>query len=78
MALPKFVLPVGRQRDRCRPAGKLVAIEWKVFDNKAYFIRVFIQHLLEERLKPRTIRSLVITKDRYGDRRIGRPLVRQV
>jgi len=50
MALPKFVLPVGRQRDRCRPARKLVTIEWKVFDNKVYLIRIFIQHLPEKRL----------------------------
>ena len=78
MALPKFALPVGCQRNGRRPSRKLVVGQWKMFDNKVYFIRVFIQHLLEERLKPRTIRSLVITEDRNGDRRIRRPLQRQV
>ncbi len=77
MALPKFALPVGCQRNCSRPACKLVVGQWKVFDNGVYFIRIFIQHLLEERLKPRTIRSLIIAKDGNGDRRIGRPLQRQ-
>ena len=48
-----------------------------MFDNEVYLIRIFIQHLLEERLEPRTIRSLVITEDGNGDRRIGRPFQRQ-
>ena len=77
MALPEFALSVGRQRNGCRPAGKFVALERKMFDNDVYLTRIFIQHLLEERLKPRTIRSLVIAKDRNGHRRIGRPFQRQ-
>ena len=46
MALPEFVLPVGCQRDRCRPARKLVTAEGEVFDNNVYLTRIFIQHLL--------------------------------
>jgi hypothetical protein len=54
-----------------------VAGQGKLFDNQVDLIRIFIQHLLEKRLKPRTIRSLVITEYGNSDRRIGRPLQRQ-
>ena len=78
MTLPKFALSVGRQCNGCRPSCKFVAAERKMFDNEIDFTRVFIQHLLEKRLKPRAVRSLIIAKNGNSDRCIGRPLQRQV
>jgi hypothetical protein len=39
----------------------------ELFHNKFHIVRVFLQHLPEEGLKPRAARSLIVTKDDYGD-----------
>jgi len=41
-----------------------------MFDHQFDVIRMFIQHLLEERLEPRTVRSLIVAENHDGDRSI--------
>ena len=39
----------------------------EVFKDEVDLFRIFVQHLLELRLEPRTVRSLIVTKDGYGN-----------
>jgi hypothetical protein len=48
-----------------------------VFNDQLYLFGVFLQHLLEYRLKPCTIGSLVVREDDKYHRGILRPLERQ-
>lgn len=72
--LPEFALFLCRNSRGCCLPCEFVAIEWKVFEDKFYVLGVFLQHLLEERLKPPTEWSLVITEDNNGNRGVLRTL----
>ena len=48
-----------------------------LFDNKFGLFREFLQHLLEEGLKPRTVRSLVIIINGNSDGSVLGPLKRE-
>ncbi len=51
--------------------------EREVLENELYVFRIFLQQLLEERLKPRAVWSLVVAEDHQGDFGLLRALVRQ-
>ena len=38
-----------------------------MFNDKFHIVRIFLQHLPEERLKLRAVGSLIVTKDDNGD-----------
>ncbi len=65
MKLPEFsLLPGGQSCNGGRP-GELVTLEGKVFKYDFDGIRIFFEHLLEDRHQPGAIRSLEIIE--YGD-----------
>jgi len=72
--LPLFV--GGEGSHGCLPR---VAVhgEGILLDHQFDFLREFLQHLLEEGLKPRTVGSLVIVKDGNGDGSVRGSLERQ-
>lgn len=39
-----------------------------MFDHQFDVFRMFIQHLSDERIKPRTVRSLIVAENHDGDR----------
>jgi hypothetical protein len=43
-----------------------------MLDHQLDVIRMFIQHLLDERLEPRTVRSLIVAENHDRDRSIRR------
>ncbi len=45
--------------------GQRVSSQGKILENNFYFVRVFLEQLLEQRCKPRAVRSLKIIK--HGD-----------
>jgi hypothetical protein len=51
-----------------------VVVERKMLENVFDVIGVFLEHLLEHRRKPGTIRSLKVVEHRNGNRRIGQSL----
>jgi len=69
MDLPELSLFSSSQRRNGRLSGKTVHRQRKVFHNQFHFVRIFLQHLLEQGLKPRAVGSLVIRKN--GDRNCG-------
>lgn len=73
MELPEFALLVCRKGGGGSFFRKLVFGKWKVFVNELHILRVFVQHLLEQRLKPRAVRSLVVTENGEGNRGMFRP-----
>ena len=77
MKLPEFSLLLGRKGCCCGLSGKSVASERKLFDHEFGFLGIFFQHLLDERIKPRAIGSLIITENHDRDRGIRRSLERQ-
>jgi hypothetical protein len=61
--LPKFPLFRGRESGDGGLAGEIVAREREVFHRQLHLFWIFLQHLLEERLKPRAVGSLIIRED---------------
>ena len=49
----------------------------EVFKDQLDLLGIFLQHLLEQRLKPRTIRSLIVAKDGDDNRCALGALIRQ-
>ena len=77
MDFPKLaLLPCGECGYGCLP-GIIVARKGKVFNHQFHIIRVFLQHLLEVGLKPRTVGSLIVIENGNGDRSLLRPFKRQ-
>lgn len=66
--LPIFSLRICCERCFSSLHCELMISKGKVFVNKFDFVRVFIQHLLEQRFKTRAIGSLVVTEDCDGYR----------
>jgi len=54
-----------------------VTFKRKILEDKFHFIFILIQHLLEERLKPRAVRSLVVAEDGDGNRGVLGALIWQ-
>ncbi len=54
-----------------------VHLKGKVFYDKLHIVRVFLQHLPEEGLKPRAVRSLVVIENDNGNRSVLGALKRQ-
>lgn len=61
--IPIFSLGICCERCFSSLHCELMILKGKVLVNKFDFVRVFIQHLLELRVKTRTIGSLVVTED---------------
>jgi hypothetical protein len=57
--------------------GKLVAADREIFKNDFDRLGVFLEHLLKQRRKPRTVLSLKITEVSNDDRRILKSFVRR-
>jgi hypothetical protein len=74
--LLEFALGIGGQGSSRCPSGKFVAGKGKVLDHHFNVLRVFLQHLLEQRLEPLTVGSLIVIKHRHGHRGIGRTVHR--
>lgn len=72
MVRPEFSLIICSKCCCCSRAGEFMHLKRKVFFNQLDFLRVFFQHLLEERINPRAEWSLVVAEDRDGDRRFFR------
>ncbi len=51
-------------------------LERKVLFNQLDFLRIFLQHLLEERIEPRTEGSLIVAEDGDSDRCIFMAFIR--
>ena len=67
MDLPELPLfPCRQGGDSCLPCIT-VHRKGKVFHDKFHIVRVFLQHLPEEGLKPRTVRSLIVIEDGNGN-----------
>ena len=62
MKLPEFSLAPGSQSCYSRCGGILVTAKRKIFKYHGYRVWIFLEHLLEERRKPRTVRSLKIAE----------------
>ncbi len=69
MKFPELALSLGSQRCDGRCGSKFVTAKRKVFKNNGYRIRVFFEHLLEQRRKPRTVGSLKIAE--HGNDHLG-------
>jgi len=65
--LPLF--PCRQGGDGCLPCIT-VHLKGKVFHDKFHIVRVFLQHLPEEGLKPRAVGSLIVIEDDNGDRSV--------
>ena len=77
VVIPEFILPVGCQSRPGCVRRELVIGEREILVNQLYVLRVFLQHLLECRLDPGTVRSLVIAENGHGHRSVFRPLERK-
>ena len=77
VVIPKPSLPVGCQGRLCRVHRELVIAQGEILLNQFYVLGVFLQHLLECRLEPDTVRSLVIPENGHGHQRVFRPLERK-
>lgn len=66
--LPEFSLPVRRKRSCRARSRKFVIGKRKILKNKLDFLGIFVQHLLEQRLEPRTVESLIVAEDGNGNR----------
>jgi hypothetical protein len=74
--LPKFPLFRGREGGDGGLVGEIVAWEGELLNHQPYFFWILLQHLLEERLKPRAVGSLIIREDNDDHRGILRPFKR--
>ena len=63
MKLPEFSLTFGRQGRDSRLHGEFMISEGKVFKNHFDVFRIFLEHLLEYRHQPGTVRSLKIIEN---------------
>jgi hypothetical protein len=70
--LPELALGVRRQGGDGCLHGKFVAAKGEILEDELDLLRVFLQHLLEERIEPRTVRSLVVAEDGNGYRGVLR------
>ncbi len=72
-------LPLFASSEGCRGCLPSIAVHGEriLFDYQFNFFREFLQHLLKEGLKPRTVRSLVIIKNGNGDGSVLGPLRRE-
>jgi hypothetical protein len=77
VVIPEPSLPVGCQGRFGCVHRELVIAQGEIFVNQFYVLGVFLQHLLECRLEPDTIGSLVIPENGHGHRSIFRPLERK-
>ena len=66
--LPEFSLPVRRKGSRSGRSRKFVIGKRKIPKNKLDFLGILVQHLLEQRLEPRTVESLIVAEDGNGNR----------
>ena len=77
VVIPEPSLPVGCQgRPGCAHC-ELMTAEREILVNQFYVLGVFLQHLLECRLEPGTVRSLVIAENCHNHRSVFRPLERK-
>lgn len=70
MNLPELPLfPCRQGSDGCLPR---ISVHWKgkVFYDKFHIVRVFLQHLPEEGLKPHAVGSLIVIENDNGDRSV--------
>ena len=77
MHLPE--LPLSPCSECCsgRFSCKSMHWEWEVFHNKFHIFRIFLQHLLEEGFKPRTVGSLIVSKNGNCNGGVSRSFKRQ-
>ena len=66
VVIPESSLPVGCQGRLGCVHRELVIAEGEILVNQFYVSGVFLQHLLECRLEPDTVRSLVIPENGHG------------
>ena len=62
MEIPKFCLTTGSQRRHSGLDSKLVAANREMFKNNFDSLGVILNHLLEQRRKPRTVTSFKIAE----------------
>ena len=74
MKFPEFSLSPSSQSCDGRGGSIFVAAKRKVFKNNGYRIRVFFEHLFEQRRKPRTVPSLKVAEHGNDHRGIFIPL----
>jgi len=66
MISPKLALHVRRQCGLGGRARHLVVAQWKVLEDDFDLTGVFLDQLVEERVNPRTVRSLEIAKNHHS------------
>ncbi len=71
MKFPEFPLLPGCQGGAGRWIGKLMHAQGQILEDDLDGIRIFFEHLLEERQNLAAVRSLEIGKDRDGHRGLG-------
>ena len=77
VVIPEPSLPVGCQGRLGRVHRELVIAQGEILVNQFYVLGVFLQHLLEYRVEPDTVRSLVIAENGHGHWSVFRPLERK-
>jgi hypothetical protein len=77
VVVPEPSLAVGCQGRLGCVHRELVTAEGEILVNQFYVLGVFLQHLLECRLEPDTVGSLVIAENGHGHRSVFRPLERK-
>ena len=77
MKFPEPVLFARRMGGNCRRLGKLVVSQREIFKNEFYVLGVFLEHLLEYRHQPGTVRSLEIVESGNHHRCISWTLKRR-
>ncbi len=70
MHLPEFTLVLGGNSRKSSGLSQLVHLQGEMFEDNFYCIRIFFEHLLEQRLNFAAIRSLKIRKNYQLDRGI--------
>ncbi len=73
MVIPEPSLPVGCKSRLCCVQCDLLIRAGVIFVNHLDVLGVFLQHLLEYRLEPGTVRSLVVLENSHSHHRIFRP-----
>ena len=71
MEFPEFTLSSRRNDCNSRLPGKFVGAQGEVFEDKFHTFGILLEHLLEYRHKPGTVRSLEVAEDSDHDWCIG-------
>ena len=77
LVLPELTLPIRSKRSCSRLPSVFVVPERKMLKDEFHFVGVFLKHLLKQRQKPRTVRSLVVVENSDLHRCVNWPFKRR-